>query len=641
MDCLEEGECLDDTSPEVITLDTTQESLNDTTEINDDENIKIVEEKINLNDTKHNLECMEQTLPPGVAPDGFILIDESVVVETDEPEKLNNKNDDDDVPVFKVIFKNKSIAEQYRKRVYNYLRRLLGQPATVEQDDTSDCVLNIWENTNDKLISDKDENHVNGFDDKILFHFDTNPEDKITDLNIPTYGKKFDKVMKEDNYEIEEDKDDTNSGPKLNCFNCLGNHNMRDCTEPRNPMEINKNRKEFGTRNGPRNVRYHIDDDQKFGHLKPGILSSELRKALGLNDDELPKHIIRMRSLGYPPGWLEEARLEHSGIILYNSEGQIETDPSDKLNDLPDPENKDKYDVKKLHDFPGYNIPPPPGTHDYFWPPEQQIMHSKEAMLKSLKGRKTDDGYKRKKLKLSAPQSADSSINSCIEPIEMEIETHDNDTPASPDNGLIDNIDCSSSSTNPETNDDNLLPPGVVETELIDEQKQINIEKIDEQELNVDKEIINNSMDTQDDIPSTPIINKSINIFDISGLDGSPSLTDLENKKKLLLQELDDSSLQSNPATPVRLNLTNEFVTPTTTTTTTPKCGSVKSVEFGTPIIQSTSRFTKLPSSDKFSKNICDVINFENLPDSTGKYEKISGLLQKVRDTLANIENND
>lgn len=350
-----------------------------------------------------------------------------------------------------------------------------------------------------------------------------------------------------------------------------------------------------------------------------------------------------MRSLGYPPGWLEEARLEHSGISLYNSEGQIETDPSDELNELPDPENKDKYDVKKLHDFPGYNIPPPPGTHDYFWPPEQQIMHSKESMLESLKGRKTEDGYKRKKLKLSAPQSADSSMNSCIEPIEMEIESHDNNTPASPDdnNSLIDNNDYSSSSTNPETNDDNLLPPGVVETELIDEPKQINIETSDEQDVKVDKDIINNSMDMQDDIPSTPIINKSINIFDISGLDGSPSLTDLEYKKKLLLQELDDSSLQSNPATPVRLNLTNEFITPTTTTTVTPKCGSVKSVEFGTPIIQSTSRFTKLPSSDKFSKNICDVINFENLPDSTGKYEKITGLLQKVRDTLANIENND
>lgn len=112
MDCLEEGECLDDTSPEVITLDTTLESLNNTTEINDDENIQIVEEKINLNDTRSNLECMEQTLPPGVAPDGFILIDESVVVENDEPEKLNkNNNDNDDVPVFKVIFKNKSIAE--------------------------------------------------------------------------------------------------------------------------------------------------------------------------------------------------------------------------------------------------------------------------------------------------------------------------------------------------------------------------------------------------------------------------------------------------------------------------------------------------------------------------------------------------
>lgn len=660
MDCLEEGECIDDPTPEVITLDTSQESLNDTIEINDDKNLKGIEEKTNLNDTRHNLELLEQTLPPGVAPDGYILLDESIAIDNDESEKLNkdndnestksNKNYNDEVPVFKVIFKNESIAEQYRKRVYNYLRRLIGQPASTEQDDKnmSDCVLNIWENTDDKLMTKNNVNHVNGFDGNVLFTFDTDPENIITDLNIPTYGKKFDKVLKEGNDVIEDDKDDTNTGPKLNCFNCLGNHNMRDCTEPKNPMEINKNRKEFGTRNGPRNVRYHVDDDQKFGHLKPGVLSTELRKALGLNDNQLPNHIIRMRNLGYPPGWLEEARLEHSGIILYNSEGQIETDPSDEHNnELPHPENKDKYDIKKLHDFPGYNTPPPPGTHDIFWHPEQQALHSKEAMLKSLRGRKTDDGYKRKKMKLSTP-SANSSINSCIEPIEMEIDIYNNDTPESPEDGLI--YDCSSNSTNPETNDDdNLLPPGIVETELINESKQTEQESNNDQETNNNKEeIINESIEIQNDIPSTPIINKSITIFDISGLDNSPSLTDLENKKKLLLQELDDSSLQSNPSTPIKLNSTNEFITPkstttvtTTTTTSASKCGSVKSVEFGTPIIQSTSRFTKLPSSDKFSKNICDVINFENLPDSTGKYEKMAGLLQKVRVALANSEDND
>lgn len=64
---------------------------------------------------------------------------------------------------------------------------------------------------------------------------------------------------------------------------------------------------------------------------------------------------------------------------------------------------------------------------------------------------------------------------------------------------------------------------------------------------------------------------------------------------------------------------------------------SIKSVHFGTPVLTSTSPYNKLPSSEKFSKNICDVINFENLPDATGKYEQMTGVLQKVRNTMAKL----
>lgn len=64
---------------------------------------------------------------------------------------------------------------------------------------------------------------------------------------------------------------------------------------------------------------------------------------------------------------------------------------------------------------------------------------------------------------------------------------------------------------------------------------------------------------------------------------------------------------------------------------------SVKSVHLGTPILPSTSPYNKLPSSEKFSKDICDIINFENLPDSTGKFEQMSGVLQKVRSTMARL----
>lgn len=69
--------------------------------------------------------------------------------------------------------------------------------------------------------------------------------------------------------------------------------------------------------------------------------------------------------------------------------------------------------------------------------------------------------------------------------------------------------------------------------------------------------------------------------------------------------------------------------------------GQVKSVDLGTPILQSASPYTFLPSSEKFSHDICDVINFENLPDSTGKYEQMSELIRKVRTVVTRIQQED
>lgn len=117
----------------------------------------------------------------------------------------------------------------------------------------------------------------------------------------------------------------------------------------------------------------------------------------------------------------------------------------------------------------------------------------------------------------------------------------------------------------------------------------------------------------------------------------SPSLSELENRKQNLLDCLEDSNSQSNPGTPCK----SSPIIPSLTTLETPnnlhKIGRVTSMELGTPILQSTSPFTKLPASEKFSKDICEVINFDNLPNSTGKYEKMTGILQKVRQKLSSV----
>lgn len=71
-----------------------------------------------------------------------------------------------------------------------------------------------------------------------------------------------------------------------------------------------------------------------------------------------------MRKLGYPPGWLEEARLQHSGLSLFNSDGIAEEDPNDELGHIVEERDRDQYDIKKIYDFPGFNVPAPPGTWD-------------------------------------------------------------------------------------------------------------------------------------------------------------------------------------------------------------------------------------------------------------------------------------
>ncbi|KAK5644889.1 hypothetical protein RI129_006189 [Pyrocoelia pectoralis] len=63
---------------------------------------------------------------------------------------------------------------------------------------------------------------------------------------------------------------------------------------------------------------------------------------------------------------------------------------------------------------------------------------------------------------------------------------------------------------------------------------------------------------------------------------------------------------------------------------------TIKTSYFGTPILKSASPFSHLPHSDNFTKNVSDIINFENLPNSTGKYEQMVGVIEKVRKTLNN-----
>lgn len=90
-------------------------------------------------------------------------------------------------------------------------------------------------------------------------------------------------------------------------------------------------------------------------------------------------------------------------------------------------------------------------------------------------------------------------------------------------------------------------------------------------------------------------------------------IIDLEQQKREILDELNEE--------PIVDVSTSSYMT-------------VKTSCFGTPVLKSNSPYSALPNQDNFMKGVSPVINFENLPNSTGKYEQMTDVLQKVRNTL-------
>ncbi|GFQ80930.1 zinc finger CCHC domain-containing protein 8 [Trichonephila clavata] len=64
------------------------------------------------------------------------------------------------------------------------------------------------------------------------------------------------------------------------------------------------------------------------------------------------------------------------------------------------------------------------------------------------------------------------------------------------------------------------------------------------------------------------------------------------------------------------------------------RCSRSKRMTLGAPSLSRHSSFSKLPNYDKFSKNVASHMNFENLPNSTGTYERMRKVIKKVKDKI-------
>lgn len=157
--------------------------------------------------------------------------------------------------------------------------------------------------------------------DNDLFLIDTAPATKLNASQVPSYKRCHTDVLDEETSNRKKLKAEAVNKcfrPKIQsaCFNCGDtDHSLRECTRPRNQNRIQRARKKTS-----RVERYHVDTEQRFAHIRPGKISSKTRHAMGYTRGELPFIFYRMRVLGYPPAWLEEAKVQSSGMALFNAD---------------------------------------------------------------------------------------------------------------------------------------------------------------------------------------------------------------------------------------------------------------------------------------------------------------------------------
>lgn len=382
------------------------------------------------------------------------------------------------------------------------------------------------------------------------FLIDTTPNienSKSVAESTPRYTS-FSKVILS-NIKDHEDEKPVASNSANRCFNCdKGTHSLRQCPEPKNMLKIRKARNEFNRRE----LRYH--DNDEYNDLIPGQLSDDLKSALGLTDNQLPLHIYKMRNFGYPPAWLEEAKVYYSGL-------QILTDKSNEFAD-DKVRNRFKYDIQRIYDFPGLNVLPSfqfVDKHRLYNLPPMQPHHSKEELILSLGNDFVINGYKKRKLH-DLIEKLDTSTN--VDDVEMDV-----------DNNVYNN------------------------------QLTLNSKNYSNSSPEEDGELSNNS-------------ENSLNCEEL----------DIERKKLLIeLSEINDTQSENDNTTK------DETIEKCNEETSGIKQGHVETTIFGCPVLPSFSIYETLPANEKFQEGVCDVIAFENLSVSTGKYEKMKGLIKKVR----------
>lgn len=222
----------------------------------------------------------------------------------------NTQSPSDDNCLVHLIFKDEATFDEFHPIIGKCVR-----DALFELKKPANVIVNRTQNSIKIVEISSNEN------DESIFMVDTLPTDNTNEAEIPDYNSSAIGVLNDETPDPKETDANDECKPKTgNCWNCAGDHNMKDCTAKRDPAAIRKAREQFAMQKSRGVERYHLDSEQKYSHLVPGKISDSLRDALGLRKREVPLYLYKMRLYGYPQGWLEEAKINNSGLSLIHSE---------------------------------------------------------------------------------------------------------------------------------------------------------------------------------------------------------------------------------------------------------------------------------------------------------------------------------
>ncbi|XP_068240829.1 zinc finger CCHC domain-containing protein 8-like [Palaemon carinicauda] len=483
---------------------------------------------------------------------------------------------------------------------------------------------------------------------------------------IPKYYSNVAGVLSDIEYSMDTGKKIQDAKPKKTCFNCLGDHNFQECPEPSNPQRIAANRKKQKS-SRISSVRYHEDCDNKYSQYQPGRISESLREALGLRYGELPIHIYRMRYLGYPPGWLKAAEVRQGEMKLYDGSGKSVVHPDAEEGEVES--SLVKYNPDKLINYPGFNVEIPKGYRDDWKDlnfPRMQRYHRKSEFKRFMEMNKAG-AYKKRKLTLkSLDETAVSSMEMDIDDSGVNSSAELEFNPPLPDEPLPP-LPPEESPASPE-------PCYVRKLELDRVRRASRSKSKSVSKLSVDltfEPVINSSLEVD---PSPEIVTPALSTGSVSADD--PRYAKMAAELKAINEQLvafkeqlgdsktpmADSSIKSpsvekdiasssdtenDTESSAQLNEDSENSRSSSSINNhkKPKVkhhrSQSKGFQLGAAIPPSITPYSILPDAEKWTVDVSDHINFENLPDALGTWVKMKGLVGKVRSRMCELHADD